>query len=126
MNIVSERDYCDWVMKLEDPGAFREFIERPGGDQRDPPFSKPPLDPTSTTPFPRYMEKKPPAKCEDPPKKKQRTEDNTCKICCNLPINTVLVPCGHLVACFSCAQLLEDSCPICRQGVALVQKTYRA
>ena len=38
VNIVSEKDYCDWVMKLEDPGAFREFIERPGGDQRDPSF----------------------------------------------------------------------------------------
>ena len=50
-----------------------------------------------------------------------------CKICFQEEINTVLVSCGHIVACSKCAERLQEmSCPICKSGVCFVQKTLRA
>ena len=89
-----------------DPGAFASFIE--------------------------YMEERSGAKseCDAPPQKKHRSDtggEDTCKICFTRPIDCVLVPCGHFFACMICAERLDDlPCPICKQGVAFAQKTYRA
>ena len=97
-----DEDYCQWVMSLRtsDPGAFGDFIT--------------------------FMLKNPPV---EPPAKKKRGDEgtDTCKICFDQEIDTVLVPCGHVVACSSCAERLQDKpCPICKSGVCFVQKTYRA
>ena len=89
-----------------DPGAFASFIE--------------------------YMEEHAGAKseCDGPPQKMQRSDTNgedMCKICFTRPIDCVLVPCGHFFARMICAERLADEpCPICIQGVAFAQKTYRA
>ncbi len=92
-------DYCDWVKGLEDPGeAFARFIDYLNG---------------------RFG--------EEPPTKKTKTDSNVCKICCDKDIDTVFVPCGHIAACRLCAVRFEgDACPICKQQVCLVVKTYTA
>ena len=99
---MGPKDYCEWVMSLRtgDPGGFKDFIE--------------------------YMLKNPPVA---PPNKKQRIDETTdiCKICFGRDIDTVLVPCGHIVACSNCAERFQDKpCPICKTGVCFVQKTYKA
>ena len=52
-----------------------------------------------------------------------------CKICFDAPINTVLVPCGHLCVCLECSKRLVGSsrvCPICRTKIRKVVRTYAA
>ena len=48
----------------------------------------------------------------------EQSEDQlrTCKICYEEEMNTVLVKCGHIVACHICAKELRD-CPVCRRTV---------
>ena len=43
-------------------------------------------------------------------------ESNFCKICVNNEINTVFLPCGHLVTCNACALSLKN-CPMCRKNI---------
>ena len=43
----------------------------------------------------------------------QDTQDNTCIICFEREINTVISICGHLGYCFECANNMSE-CPICR------------
>ena len=99
--LASAPDYCEWVSSLKkDPGAFGPLIE--------------------------YMERARQRE-DEPAKKKQRVDADMCKICYENDINTCLVPCGHMVACLSCAERLrEEPCSICKQAVDFVQKTYRA
>ena len=99
--MVEDEDYCEWVMSLRggDPGGFKDFIH--------------------------YMLKNPPV--EEPPTKKHRVDEQSCKICYQDEIDTVFVPCGHVVACSTCAERIQDKpCPIYKSGVCFVQKTYRA
>jgi len=48
-----------------------------------------------------------------------------CSICMERQIDCVLVPCGHMCACFTCAGPMEE-CPICRTSVDKAVKTFRA
>jgi hypothetical protein len=63
-------------------------------------------------------------------KKKSRKSKNldglegTCKICFERPIDMVILPCGHLVVCANCADTVKDLCPLCRQPITSVVKTY--
>ncbi|XP_050418713.2 baculoviral IAP repeat-containing protein 7 [Patella vulgata] len=50
-------------------------------------------------------------------------ERRICKICMDAESNIVLLPCGHLVACESCAPALTK-CPMCRKSVRGSVKTY--
>ena len=52
-------------------------------------------------------------------------DDDMCKLCFGSVIQTVVVPCGHMVACVTCGSLLKD-CPICRKPFTSVIRTYRA
>ena len=72
-----------------------------------------------------WLHRRPPVSTEEdePPHKKQRADDE-CKICFDETIDSVFTPCGHIVACFSCASSVKK-CPICkRQSKAI--KTYKA
>ena len=60
---------------------------------------------------------------EESPSKKQRSEEE-CKICFANPIDSVFTPCGHVLACFACANTVEK-CPICN-AASQALKTYRA
>ncbi|KAG8172504.1 hypothetical protein JTE90_017585 [Oedothorax gibbosus] len=46
-----------------------------------------------------------------------------CKICMDCEMDTVFQPCGHLIACPTCAQVLT-TCPLCRQEITSRLKTY--
>ena len=46
-----------------------------------------------------------------------------CKICMEHEANTVILPCGHLLACGQCALQLT-SCPACRQVIKGTVNTY--
>ncbi|XP_063713550.1 E3 ubiquitin-protein ligase rififylin-like [Symsagittifera roscoffensis] len=52
------------------------------------------------------------------------SEDDTCKICMDAPINCVLLECGHMVSCVTCGKQLAE-CPICRQYVVRAVHTFR-
>ncbi|RUS84286.1 hypothetical protein EGW08_007930 [Elysia chlorotica] len=52
-----------------------------------------------------------------------------CKVCWEQPVNCVLYTCGHMCLCFDCAVKIRSQnglCPICRQAIVDVIKTYRA
>ena len=45
-------------------------------------------------------------------------EVKSCKVCLDDTVNTVFLPCGHLICCTACAEcLLMQPCPICDQCV---------
>ncbi|KAL0911394.1 hypothetical protein M5K25_019531 [Dendrobium thyrsiflorum] len=52
---------------------------------------------------------------------------DTCCICCEAQVDTLLYRCGHMCACYKCAQELQWSsgrCPICRSLIADVVRAY--
>ncbi|KAI0497925.1 hypothetical protein KFK09_021163 [Dendrobium nobile] len=56
----------------------------------------------------------------------QGRKDNCC-ICCEAQVDTLLYRCGHMCACYKCAQELQWSCgrcPICRSLIADVVRAY--
>lgn len=52
----------------------------------------------------------------------QSTDELLCKVCYSKAIEVLLVPCGHLAGCMSCANVMER-CPFCR---GIVQQKIRA
>lgn len=52
-----------------------------------------------------------------------------CCICLHNNVNSVLIPCGHLILCMDCAsrqgKALLNRCPICRTKVDSFIKTYK-
>jgi len=55
------------------------------------------------------------------------SSDGSCVVCFNNPINSVLVPCGHLAMCFTCAQVVKrvrNECPVCRRTISAVYQTF--
>ena len=67
------------------------------------------------------------ARKQSPPDvgEKRPREEDTCAICMHGERDAVFVPCGHLVACMGCAQQWSQTCPICQQAVAQVQRVFR-
>jgi hypothetical protein len=53
-----------------------------------------------------------------------------CIICWEAPRGTVLIPCGHLGLCRTCADGLmaapQPLCPVCRAAVSFAQAVYTA
>ena len=50
-----------------------------------------------------------------------------CSICLDNPVNTVVIPCGHLCMCWRCANTIlhgSQECPICRRHVRTVNRVY--
>ncbi|XP_064208480.1 E3 ubiquitin-protein ligase rififylin isoform X1 [Anguilla rostrata] len=52
-------------------------------------------------------------------------EENLCKICMDLPIDCVLLECGHMVTCTKCGKRMSE-CPICRQYVVRAVHVFRS
>ncbi|KAJ8414499.1 hypothetical protein AAFF_G00037010 [Aldrovandia affinis] len=52
-------------------------------------------------------------------------EENMCKICMDLPIDCVLLECGHMVTCTKCGKRMSE-CPICRQYVVRAVHVFRS
>ena len=57
-------------------------------------------------------------------KKKKETADDYCKICYDKTMDSVFVPCGHILACMSCA-VIVDECPVCKTPCEAI-RIYRA
>ncbi|CAG9585904.1 unnamed protein product [Danaus chrysippus] len=51
--------------------------------------------------------------------------EDSCKICMAAPLECVLLECGHIAACTSCARQLAE-CPICRQYVVRAVRVFRS
>eukprot|EP00924_Labyrinthula_sp_SR-Ha-C_P007235 maker-scaffold_8-snap-gene-13.51-mRNA-1 protein AED:0.00 eAED:0.00 QI:112/1/1/1/1/1/2/94/520 len=51
--------------------------------------------------------------------------DEECVVCFDAIVDCVIVPCGHMSCCETCAKKFEE-CPVCRQKVENVIKTFRA
>lgn len=47
----------------------------------------------------------------------------TCVICCENPIESVLLPCKHVHTCMRCALNL-DSCSVCRSTILKIERIY--
>ena len=47
----------------------------------------------------------------------------TCKICRDKFIGVVFLPCGHLAACTTCGASIA-TCPICRESIKSVVRTF--
>ena len=41
---------------------------------------------------------------------------NACKVCLDLQVSVLFLPCGHLAVCHVCSPAME-TCPMCRQPV---------
>ncbi|XP_014254856.1 baculoviral IAP repeat-containing protein 7-B-like isoform X2 [Cimex lectularius] len=50
-------------------------------------------------------------------------EARLCKICMDIEVGVVFLPCGHLVTCANCAHSLKD-CPLCRQLIKATVRTF--
>lgn len=50
-------------------------------------------------------------------------EAKTCKVCMDRDVNTVFLPCGHLVSCDQCSPKLRN-CPICRTYIRGTVRTF--
>ncbi|KAG5880544.1 hypothetical protein JTB14_026777 [Gonioctena quinquepunctata] len=48
-----------------------------------------------------------------------------CKLCMDAPLDCVLLECGHIATCTDCGKKLAE-CPICRQYVVRVVRTFKA
>lgn len=51
--------------------------------------------------------------------------EDLCKICMDAPVECVMLECGHMATCTNCGKQLSE-CPICRQYVVRVVRTFRA
>ncbi len=47
-----------------------------------------------------------------------------CKICMDSSVDCVFLECGHMVTCVQCGKQMNE-CPICRQYVVRVVRTFR-
>ena len=54
---------------------------------------------------------------------KRRADEQQCIICMEEPRQTVLMPCGHMLACATCAAQLDD-CPTCRKRITSRVRVY--
>jgi len=52
-------------------------------------------------------------------------DEALCKICMDKPIDCVMLECGHMCTCTDCGKQMAE-CPICRQYVVRVVKTFKA
>ena len=98
-------DYGEWAAHLTDPGPMKKFSA----------FAQKRLADEDEASEPKHKKQK-----DDEP-----TEAKKCVVCMTAPPEACFVPCGHMVACLSCAFLVErDGCPMCREYVAMYLKVY--
>ena len=52
-------------------------------------------------------------------------DEELCKICMDNPVDCVMLECGHMCTCTRCGKQMAE-CPICRQYVVRVVRTFKA
>ncbi|XP_071445961.1 uncharacterized protein [Hetaerina americana] len=53
------------------------------------------------------------------------SDDTMCKVCMDATIDCVMLECGHMATCTPCGKRMSE-CPICRQYVVRIVRTFRA
>ncbi|XP_046390665.1 proline-rich protein 36 isoform X1 [Ischnura elegans] len=53
------------------------------------------------------------------------TDDTMCKVCMDACIDCVMLECGHMATCTPCGKRMSE-CPICRQYVVRIVRTFKA
>ena len=54
-------------------------------------------------------------------------EDDLCQICCENPIDSALIPCGHYMMCGSCSDVVAKyDCPVCRISITGKLKIFKS
>eukprot|EP00164_Ancoracysta_twista_P005552 GFYU01007615.1.p1 GENE.GFYU01007615.1~~GFYU01007615.1.p1 ORF type:complete len:257 (-),score=24.64 GFYU01007615.1:34-804(-) len=100
-------------------GFFGMFNRGPSG----PPMPVPQERPAPSAPPPSYDNA---VKTDELEHKLEELEEQmTCKICMAEKINCAMVPCGHQSTCYECGTQV-NKCPICRNAVKSLLKTYIA
>ncbi|RKP34401.1 hypothetical protein BJ085DRAFT_39307 [Dimargaris cristalligena] len=54
--------------------------------------------------------------------------ENSCRVCFDSLINSIILECGHMATCMDCAKRLQTStneCPICRQRITRVVHVFK-
>ncbi|KAJ1982905.1 hypothetical protein H4R35_000031 [Dimargaris xerosporica] len=57
------------------------------------------------------------------------SDDHLCRLCFDAVINCVLLECGHMATCMSCAKQLQSTsqdCPICRQPIVRIVHVFKS
>lgn len=57
--------------------------------------------------------------------KESMNDSDLCKICMDNPVDCVMLECGHMCTCTTCGKQMAE-CPICRQYVVRVVRTFKA
>ncbi len=57
--------------------------------------------------------------------KESMDDSDLCKICMDNPVDCVMLECGHMCTCTTCGKQMAE-CPICRQYVVRVVRTFKA
>ncbi|PAV82288.1 hypothetical protein WR25_03182 isoform C [Diploscapter pachys] len=63
-------------------------------------------------------------------RKKKTDDEDECIVCMSSPVETAIYTCGHMCMCFACGQMTMNSqnskCPICRQPIKDIIRTFRS
>jgi len=58
----------------------------------------------------------------------QEVESDNCTICASNHVNSVFLPCGHVLSCLDCSNHIFASgkpCPICRSDITSVKQIFK-
>lgn len=53
-------------------------------------------------------------------------DDDMCQVCYDNKIDILISPCGHMVACENCMNVLDNNCPLCRTPITNKTKIFRS
>ena len=57
---------------------------------------------------------------------REKKELDACTICLDKPVDSIMIPCGHMAVCAGCSEDLRDKkCPICNKPNIQVFRVYR-
>ena len=57
------------------------------------------------------------------PEELEVRDSDLCSICMSNPIHCLILECGHMTTCLTCAKLLSK-CPICREQITRLVKAF--
>jgi len=58
--------------------------------------------------------------------KELREQSDTCSVCMDQTVDSAVMPCGHMCACFGCFTAAAPHCPICRGPASSVMRIFRS
>ncbi|CAG9860343.1 unnamed protein product [Phyllotreta striolata] len=124
-----EEDPSDTNQPSEGPYSYINAVCRSSNEvnsDRELPESSQ-TSPVEDLPSPtKYAKCEPPEECREvslEEENRKLKEARLCKICMDVEVGIVFLPCGHLATCVNCAPNLED-CPVCRSTIKATVRTF--